>query len=159
MDYRLGGEFSGLGTGNADVTNLYTTFPLVRAADARLDLGASIEARRSTDDKFDNLLQDKHRGFAASLRADGLLGGQWGDRRNVSQASVVLTRGSTKQTLYDYSDITPLSASRRFEFSKLEPSLSWAQSVAPTMQVSLAVRGQWVSRSLDSSQRLGLGGP
>jgi hemolysin activation/secretion protein len=159
VDYRLGDEFAGLGTGNADVATLYTTFPLVRAANARLDLGASIETRRSTDEKFDNLLQDKQRGITGSLRADGLYSGQWGDRRNASQASVVVSRGSTRQTLYDYSDDTPLSASRRFEFSKLQPSMSWTQSIAPTVQVSLAVRGQWASRSLDSSQRLGLGGP
>ncbi|WP_232071252.1 ShlB/FhaC/HecB family hemolysin secretion/activation protein [Paraburkholderia pallida] len=159
VDYKLGEEFSGLGTGSADVVSLYGSTPAIRTANASLDLGAGLEAWDSTDEKFDNILESRQRSLVASLRADGNYYGNWGARRNVTQYSVVASRGETRQKEYDFGTSDAPYLDRRYDFYKLEPSATFIQSLTSTTQASLAVRGQWASRALDGSQRLGLGGP
>ncbi|WP_244206473.1 ShlB/FhaC/HecB family hemolysin secretion/activation protein [Caballeronia pedi] len=159
VDYRLGEAFAGLGSGNADVVSLYGTYPMIRSAGATLDVGASIEARRSTDDRFDNVLESQQRGLVASVRADGSLAGSWLARRNLTQYSAALSGGNTKQKEFDYTSSDSLLDSRSFNFAKFEPAVSYIQSITPTIQLMVSARGQWASRSLDGSQRLGLGGP
>lgn len=159
VDYRLGEAFAGLGSGDADVVSLYGTYPLIRSTDATLDIGASIEARRSTDDRFDNLLESQQRGLVASVRADGSLDGNWLGRRNLTQYSAVLSGGNSKQKEFDYTSTDSQLESHSFNFAKFEPAVSYVQAVTPTIQFMVSAHGQWASRSLDGSQRLGLGGP
>lgn len=159
VNYRLGEDFTGLGTGSADVVGFYGSSPVVRTANASLDLGAGLDAWHSTDYKFDNILENRQHTLVSSLRADGNLYGNWGARRNLTQYSVVASYGSTSQKEFDNGSNNPLFLDRRFDFAKIEPSVTYIQSLTSTTQASLAVRGQWASRSLDGSQRLGLGGP
>ena len=159
VDYRLGGDFAGLGTGSADIASVYGTYPVVRKPNATLDLGASLEARRSGDQRFDDILQSQQRSLVASVRADGGLAGTWGDSRNLFQYGAVASRGTTKLKEFDYSGASPSLASRTFDFYKIEPTVAYVQSVTPNTQVMLTAHGQWASHSLDGSQRFGLGGP
>ena len=159
VDYALGGDFSGLGTGSADVASLYGAWPVLRDAGASLDLGAGLEARRATDQRFDHILVSRQRSVIASLRADGSLAGHWGERRNLLQYGAVASQGTAKLNESDNSGVSPLLSSRSFHFFKLEPSAAYAQSVTPTTQLTVTLRGQWSSHALDGSQRLGLGGP
>ena len=159
VDYALGEEFSGLGTGKADVASLYGSSPAIRTANASLDLGASVEAWFTSDERLDNILESRQRNLVASLRADGNYYGQWGQRRNATQYSVVTSFGITKQKEYDYTSSDSLYMNRRFNFAKIEPSVNYIQALTSTTQATLAIHGQWASRSLNGSQRLGLGGP
>ncbi|MCG5074991.1 ShlB/FhaC/HecB family hemolysin secretion/activation protein [Paraburkholderia tagetis] len=159
VDYKLGEAFSGLGTGKADVASLYGSSPVIRTANASLDLGASMEAWFTTDERLDNILDSRQRNYVASLRADGNFYGKWGARRNATQYSFVTSYGTTTQKEYDYSSTQPLYVDRRFNFLKIEPSATYIQALTSTTQATLAVHGQWASRSLNGSQRLGLGGP
>ncbi|WP_322062158.1 ShlB/FhaC/HecB family hemolysin secretion/activation protein [Paraburkholderia sp. J63] len=159
VDYALGEEFSGLGTGKADVASLYGSTPAIRTANASLDLGASAEAWFTNDERLDNILESQDRHLVASLRADGNYYGQWGQRRNATQYSVVTSFGTTKQKEYDYSTSDSLYVNRRFNFAKIEPSGTFLQALTSTTQATLSVHGQWASRSLNGSQRLSLGGP
>ncbi|CAM2174947.1 Heme/hemopexin transporter protein HuxB [Paraburkholderia sacchari] len=159
VDYRLGEEFSGLGTGSADVASMYGSSPLIRTANASLDLGASMEAWFTSDERLDNILVSRQRNYVASMRADGNYYGKWGARRNATQYSFVASYGTTTQKEYDYSSANPEYVDRRFNFLKIEPSATFIQALTSTTQATLSVHGQWASRSLNGAQRLGLGGP
>lgn len=159
VDYRLGEMFTGLGTGSANVVSIYGVQPLIRSDSASLDLGGNLDLKRSSDEKFDNVLRTGLRSVVASVRADGALAGEIGTRRNVIQYSAVLSRGTAEQSESDYSSSAPMPGSRRFDFYKAEPSIAYVQAITPTIRASVQMRGQWVSRGLDSSERMGLGGP
>jgi hemolysin activation/secretion protein len=159
VDYRLGEMFTGLGTGSANVVSIYGVEPLIRSDSASLDLGANLDLKRSSDEKFDNVLQTSQRSFVASVRADGALAGAISERRNVIQYSAVLSRGTAKQSEFDYSNSAPMLGSRRFDFYKAEPAIAYVQAITPSIRATVQMRGQWASRSLDSSERMGLGGP
>lgn len=159
VDYTLGESFAGLGSGSASVVSIYGVDPVIRTDSVTLDVGANINFKRSSDEKFGDVLQTDLRGVVASIRADGALLGQINDRRNVLQYSAVLSRGTAKQNESDSSENPPAFTGRRFDFYKAEPSFAYTQAITPTTRASLQVRGQWASRSLESSERLGLGGP
>ncbi|MFC4704544.1 MULTISPECIES: ShlB/FhaC/HecB family hemolysin secretion/activation protein [Paraburkholderia] len=159
VDYRLGEEFSGLGTGSADVASVYGSSPLIRTANASLDLGASMEAWFTSDERLDNILESRQRNYVASMRADGNYYGQWGGRRNATQYSFVTSYGTTTQKEYDYTTANPVYVDRRSNFLKIEPTATFIQALTSTTQATLSVHGQWASRSLNGSQQLGLGGP
>lgn len=159
VDYSLGGTFAGLGTGSANVVSLYGVDPVIRSDSATLDITANLSFKRSNDEKFSDILQADQRSTVASLRADGAYLGQIISRRNIFQYSAMLSRGTVNQKDSDFSDSVPALVSRQFAFYKAEPSLAYIQSITPTIRASVQVRGQWASRSLDSSERLGLGGP
>lgn len=159
VDYRLGEAFSGLGTGSANVVSIYGVNPVIRSDIASLDIGASLNLNRSSDEKFNDILRTDQDSVVASVRADGSVFGAIGERPNVIQYSAILGRGTAKQNESDYSDSPPTLSRRRFDFYKAEPSFAYVQAITPTVRASVQVRGQWASRSLDSSERLGLGGP
>jgi hemolysin activation/secretion protein len=159
VDYRLGEIFGGLGTGAADVLSIYGSYPLIRSRRASLDLGANLNARRSRDEKFSDILQTSERGLVASVRMDGTVTGELAERRNLFQYSAALSRGTTRQSESDYSSATPALAGRRFDYYKVEPAAAYVQSITPTTQLMVQMRGQLASRSLDSYERMGLGGP
>ena len=159
VDYTLGEAFAGLGTGSANVVTVYGVDPVVRTNAATLDVGANLNFKRSNDEKFGNIQQTHQRSVVASLRADGAFLGQIGDQRNLLQYSAILSRGVAKLDDAEFADNPPTSTSKRFDFYKAEPSLAYVQAITPTIRASVQARGQWASRSLDSSERLGLGGP
>ncbi|WP_327632103.1 ShlB/FhaC/HecB family hemolysin secretion/activation protein [Paraburkholderia sp. MPAMCS5] len=159
VDYKLGEAFAGLGTGSANVVSIYGVSPVIRSGTVNLDLGASPNFKRSSDDKFDDILRTGERSVVASVRADGIVPGQINERRNVIQYGAVVSRGTSKQNEFDYSGSVPTLNGRRFDFYKAEPSLAYVQAITPTIRASVQMCGQWASRGLDSSERLGLGGP
>jgi hemolysin activation/secretion protein len=118
-----------------------------------------MEAWFTTDERLDNILVSRQRNYVASMRADGNYYGKWGERRNATQYSFVTSYGTTTQKEYDYSSANPEYVDRRFNSLKIEPSATFIQALTSTTQATLSVHGQWASRSLNGSQRLGLGGP
>jgi hemolysin activation/secretion protein len=159
VDYKLGEAFAGLGTGSANVISLYGTNPVIRSGTVSLDVGASLNFKRSSDEKFGEILRTDERSVLASVRVDGTMLGQLDERRNAIQYSAIVSRGTAKQNESDYSGSVATLSGRRFDFYKAEPALAYVQAITPTIRASVQMRGQWASRSLDSSERLGLGGP
>ncbi|MFP3431394.1 ShlB/FhaC/HecB family hemolysin secretion/activation protein [Paraburkholderia sp. SIMBA_061] len=159
VDYRLGGIFAGLGTGAANVVSIYGSSPLIRSDAASLDVGAGLDFKRSSDERFGDILRTDQRSVVASVRAEGVAAGEIGERRNVIQYSAVLSRGTSKLREADYSGSAPALNGRRFDFYKAEPSFAYVQAITPTIRATIQVRGQYASRSLDSQERMGLGGP
>ncbi|CAB3733217.1 Heme/hemopexin transporter protein HuxB [Paraburkholderia graminis C4D1M] len=159
VDYKLGEAFAGLGTGSANVISRYGTNPVIRSGTVSLDVGASLNFKRSSDEKFGDILRTDERSVLASVRVDGTMLGQLDERRNAIQYSAIVSRGTAKQRESDYSGSVAALSGRRFDFYKAEPALAYVQAITPTIRASVQMRGQWASRSLDSSERLGLGGP
>ncbi|CAB4052143.1 Heme/hemopexin transporter protein HuxB [Paraburkholderia phenoliruptrix] len=159
VDYALGGAFAGLGTGSANVVSVYGVRPVIRSGTVGLDVGATLNFKRSSDEKFNDILRTGERSVVASLRAEGTLLGSISERRNLVQYSATVSRGTATQNESDYSGSAATLNGRRFDFYKAEPSVAYVQAITPTIRASVQMRGQWASRSLDSSERLGLGGP
>lgn len=155
--YRLGGIFDGLGKGSANEDSVYATIPLRRSQGGALDAGASVDFKSLRDSRFDDLLVSRAHGVLASARVGGWFSGELAGRRNMTQFDASLSHGSFSRHELDHSVGASVSATHRFV--RLAPSVTLMQSLSERSYVTAQLQGQWADRRLDSTSRLGLGGP
>jgi hemolysin activation/secretion protein len=160
VDYRLGGDFQGLGSGTAQVASLYAGTPLLRSRESSLDLSGEFDYKSLDDERFGELLESRRHSVVAAARIDGSRTHELDGRRGAVRYGLGLSYGTTQRTDIDRTaadDGVARLGSR--PFVKIEPSVGVTQNVLPGLALSAQLRGQWANRSLDGSERMSLGGP
>jgi hemolysin activation/secretion protein len=160
VDYRLGGDFRGLGSGIAQVASVYASSPIVRSRNSTLDLSGAFDYKALDDERFGELLENRRHSVVASMRIDGSHAHELGEKQGAVRYGIALSYGATQRTDIDRT-VSEDGVSRLGSrpFVKLEPSVVVTQNVLPTLAVSAQLRGQWANGSLDGSERMSLGGP
>jgi hemolysin activation/secretion protein len=160
VDYRLGGDFKGLGNGTAQVVSLYASTPVLRSRAATLDVSAEADYKALDDERFGDLLESRRHSVVAMARIDGSQAHDLLGHAGTAQYGLALSYGTTQQTAIDRtvsSDGVSKLGSR--PFVKIEPSVGASEKMLPGMAISARLRGQWANGSLDGSERMSLGGP
>ena len=161
LQYRLGEEFAPLRAhGTAEIVSLYGSYPLIRSRNTNLYGLLNFDAK-TFQDKRDaaGLVSDKKaRVLIASLvgnHRDSLGGGGF------SSYSVSLTAGEID--IRTPADLTADQAvpgpHTNGTFQKLGFTAARLQAITERVSLYAAVNGQLASKNLDSSEKMGLGGP
>ncbi|KHA54479.1 hypothetical protein NM74_21790 [Aeromonas hydrophila] len=156
LDYSLKGPFSALDArGNYSEWRGYITHPLVRSADARMNVRA---------DLFEQQTQDERRQTDADKRT--IRGGAFG----VDGLYALLPNGLTGASLNGTVGTTDLrnelvraidarTVGINGGFARLNIGLSHEQSIGSRLAFYNRLDGQLASHNLDGSQKMSLGGP
>lgn len=156
LDYELGGSFKSLGAvGSANTLGLEASYPVLRSPDANLNIGASYEYKRLSDEIQLIGNSNPKRNGVFELSASGDLRDAWG----ASAASLTLSSGNLR--LLDGArraqDAAGLQTGRSYR--KLSGSLARQQPIAGPFSASLRLSGQASGGNLDSSEKFALAGP
>jgi len=158
MRYELGRDFQALDAhGRAQIASGYLIQPVVRSRDFNL-YGQLQHDYKRLHDKIDLLAYDtlKHsRVWTASLTGDSrdsFAGG--------GLTSFALSFSSGRLTLSSALDqaIDDLTAKTAGSFQKLTASVLRLQRLNDKLSLYTRLQGQWASKNLDSSEKMGLGG-
>ncbi|MCW0453933.1 Heme/hemopexin transporter protein HuxB [Xanthomonas sacchari] len=155
VDYTTGGRYRSYGfTGFANVSGLYASYPLIRNEANTLSLGATLDDKRMTDAYayFGQSNARSARVVGAELSGDrksAFLGlpTAWQYAAGVSVGYLRNDRG------WDPTGHT------RGRFLKATQSARLSQSLGTDASIDLALHAQQTSRTLDSSEKMTLGGP
>lgn len=158
LTYELGREFKALdATGTAGILSVYGSYPLIRSRDSNLYAFAAIDAKTLKDEiGLGSLVSDKNsQALTVGLRGnfrDDFGGGGWTDY------SLALTAGTLElETPIDRA-ADALTAQTAGRFNKIQFSLARLQTVSGPLSVYGAIRGQYATDNLDSSEQMELGG-
>ena len=158
LDYRLGKEFAPLHAhGTAEIASVYGSYPLIRSRDTNLYGLLEFDARTFQDkvdltssvtDKKDpvwmaSLAGSHHDGFGGGGLSSYSLTQSFGDL-NIETASALAVDAATARTNGTY--------------RKLGFNVARLQHVTDRVSLYGAVYGQFASKNLDISEKMGLGG-
>lgn len=158
MDYELAKDFIDLKAhGNARITSLYVSQPLVRSRDFSLYAQLQYDDKRLKDDidLFDSKSDKRARVVIATLSSnsrDDLLGG------GVNSFALAWSQGSLNIDGELNQLIDGLTAGTQGRFHKLNPSLVRLQRLSERFSLYSQLQGQWADGNLDSSEKISLGG-
>ncbi len=158
LKYRLGEEFESLqANGTVKIVSLYASYPLLRSRNTNLYALIDFDAKTFQDkvDATSTVTDKKARVWMASLyghHRDSFGGG------GLSSFSLTGTSGdldiNTPAALV--ADAATSQTNGRYE--KLEFNAMRLQSVTRTISFYAAINGQFASKNLDISEKMGLGG-
>ena len=142
------------GRGTAHTAGLVASYPLARRNDLSLSLSGGYDDKRLTDRTIAGETSRRHV-TVTSLAIDGYAQHRFG----VTSVGVSLSVGHSDQR--NASALALDQASRRTQgsFNKLGYTLSQLVPVSARWVVSGSLRGQVAGNNLDSTERMGLGGP
>ncbi|MDB5472018.1 MAG: Polypeptide-transport-associated domain protein ShlB-type [Caulobacter sp.] len=158
LTYELGHEFEALdASGTADIASLFASYPLIRSRNHNLYALASIDAKWLTDEiGLVGQVSDKtSRAFTLGLRGashDELGGGGWTTWWAAWTAGELQIEDPAERAA------DALAGRTHGDFGKLQFSLTRLQTVAGPFSLYGAVRGQFATDNLDSSEKMELGG-
>lgn len=158
MDYELAKNFADLKAhGNARITGLHASQPLVRGRDFSLYAQVQYDDKRLKDniDLLDSRSDKRSRVVIATLSGDGrdnLLGG------GVNSFALAWSQGSLNIDGEENQRNDDLTAGTRGRFHKLNPSLVRLQRLTDRFSLYGQLQGQWADGNLDSSEKISLGG-
>lgn len=158
MDYELAEDFDDLKAyGNARITSLYTSQPLVRSRDFSLYVQVQYDDKRLKDniDLYDTKSDKRSRVLIATLSGDGrdnLLGG------GVNSFALAWSQGSLNIDGEENQRNDDLTAGTQGRFHKFNPSLVRLQRLTDRVSLYSQLQGQWADGNLDSSEKISLGG-
>lgn len=158
MDYELAKNFDELKAhGNARITSLFASQPLVRSRDFSLYAQLQFDDKRLKDDidLFDSKSDKRSRVVIATLNGnsrDDLFGG------GVNSFALAWSQGSLNIDGALNQAIDDLSAGTQGRFHKLNPSLVRLQRLTDRFSLYTQLQGQWADGNLDSSEKISLGG-
>ena len=158
LDYRLGDTFSSLNAnGTANIASVFGSYPLLRSRTANLSAQLSYD-NKVLQDKVNSTatITDKHIKVAgASLVGDfqDSLGG-------AAFNNYTLTFSSGKLDIQSAAALAADTAAGQTNgsFNKLAYSGTRLQRLTNDMALYASLRGQFASKNLDSSEKMGLGG-
>lgn len=157
-EYSLGGEFSRLkATGEARVTTLGVSYPLIRSNRANLLLSAHYQYKDMKDEYRATGVSNEKSSHTLPVTLqfdvrDGVFGG------GITYGSLGWTHGKLKldgQAQRTYDRQTADSAG---EFDKFNLDLTRLQALPAGFMLSARVAAQWAGKNLDSSEDFVLGG-
>lgn len=140
------------GKGRSTSVGLDVSRPLLRSRNQNLYLSAAVDIRR-----YNNQANGSTRSnYGTSSLTLGLNGNRYDDigGGGATTASLALQLGRVALGSLDAGE----DAARGGHFTKLQLSLVRQQQLAPRLAVTASVRGQYAGRTLDTSERLYLGG-
>lgn len=158
INYELGREFKSLDArGSADILSLFGSYPVIRSRNSNLYALGVAEAR---------YLEDRVGATSTVSNRDIhlLTAGFRGDQRNAigpggwSTYSVGMTWGKLDIETPEVRAIDAISARRHGNYSKLQLSVAHLQHLVGPLSLYGAIRGQFASKNLDSSEQMALGG-
>ena len=158
LDYSLGREFKSLdASGNAEVTSLYASYPLVRSHESNLYLLVGADAKWF-EDRFGAIQAVSYRrsqlltvGFSGDEH-DSFGGGGW------SAYSAGWTLGNLDLRSAADRAADAITARSDGGYSKAQWSVARLQNVAGPLSLYGSVRGQIAFDNLDISEKMELGG-
>lgn len=159
LKYKLGKEFESLrANGTVEIASVYGSYPLIRSRNTNLYALLAYDDKTFQDrvDSTNTVTDKKARVLMASLSGshhDGLGGG------GLSTYSVTESLGEidirTPATLATDSTTAKSNGS----FNKLGYTASRLQNVTERVSLFGGISGQFASKNLDISEKMGLGGP
>ena len=158
MEYELAKDFEDLEAyGNARITSLYASQPLVRSRDVSLYAQVQYDDKRLKDniDLIDSKSDKRSRVVIATLNGDSrdsLFGG------GVNSFALAWSQGSLNIDGEVNQRIDDLTAGTQGRFHKLNPSLVRLQRLSDRFSLYSQLQGQWADGNLDSSEKISLGG-
>lgn len=158
MGYQLGGEFAALdASGTADTLGLSASYPVLRSRGNNLSLQAALDAKRLRDEVGSASFSSRKRATVLTLgvtadRSDGFAGGGF------TAYSVNLTAGRLRLE-GDARAADAASAQTDGRYAKLNLGVQRLQSINGQTSLLLSFNAQWAGKNLDSSEKMGLGGP
>lgn len=158
MHYALGEEFSNLrASGGAQVASLNALWPMVRSGSANLYLMGNFD-RRKTQDRVDSVatITDKLAQVTTLSLAGDLRDGLGGGGANSIMLSYIGGR-LTLDAVNAATDATGLRTAGGYD--KLVLAASRLQTIANRWALNVALNAQYAGKNLDTSERMGLGGP
>jgi hemolysin activation/secretion protein len=153
-EYRLAREFDGLGRGDARITSLGLSYPLLRSQQSNVTLTVSAQYKDLFNDRLEGTLIEDYSSVALPLsvqfdrRDDVVRGGVTYGSLSINPGRMSLS-GSMRET-----DALGTHGS----FLTFNADLARLQVLAPSLTVFGRLSGQWTTRNLDSSEGISLGG-
>lgn len=158
INYELGREFKSLDArGSADILSLFGSYPVIRSRNANLYALGAVEARyledriRSTSTVSNRNIHALTAGFRGDQR-DAIGPGGW------STYSVGVTWGKLDIETAGARAIDAASARRNGKYGKLQLSVAHLQHLVGPLSLYGAIREQFATQNLDSSEQMALGG-
>ena len=158
LNYRLGKEFADLQAhGTAEVASVYASYPLIRSRNTNLYALVDFDAKTFQDkvDTIGAVTDKKARVLMASLygnRRDGFGGG------GMNSYSLTATAGDLDIRTPAALAVDAATARTNGDYGKLGYFAARLQRVTDRVSLYGAINGQWASKNLDISEKLGLGG-
>ncbi|WJF89012.1 ShlB/FhaC/HecB family hemolysin secretion/activation protein [Paraburkholderia bonniea] len=151
VNYALGGLYKGIGDGNANIVTLYANKSLIRKHNNDLSLSASLDYKsmRDTIVSSDNKRSD----LVAGLQVSGNYGSTLAGRPNAIQYEAGIGAGRIDNP----DPFWGVSTDGRFY--KATQNVRVTQSLVSDVLLEMAWNGQQASRTLDSVEKMALGGP
>ncbi|QIW15442.1 hypothetical protein A4G20_03405 [Pasteurellaceae bacterium RH1A] len=156
LNYKLGGNFKDLNAkGNSHTLGAYIQHPTIRKTGFRLDTKLGFNQQKLTDKQEAVDLRQKRTINALTLD----LNGSWSSLKNgvtyfgLSGLFGNLHNQTNELEQYQDENIQPKS-----RFTVFNYSLSHEQSLPKSLALNLGINGQLADKTLDSSQKLLLGG-
>ncbi len=160
ISYEVGGQFAELeARGRANVFDFSLSYPLIRQRQQNLFLRLAADIKDLTDEfRAVSFTSDKRvHGLGVGWsweRRDGVLGGGYW----ASSGTLYRGRLDIRDAQSEFLDQSATGNRTEGSFTKLTARLSRLQTVVDRHSLYLAVGGQWASKNLDASEKLGLGG-
>ena len=160
LRYELGQEFASTGNnGTAKVASLYGSYPLIRSRNNNLYAALAFDAKTFQDniplDVTAPVQDKKARVLMASLSGDhrdNLGGGA------LNAYSITWTTGNIDLQTPAVQSLDATTAQSNGHFNKLGFSVMRLQNVTESVSLYAAINGQFASKNLDASEKMGLGG-
>ncbi|QLF93182.1 ShlB/FhaC/HecB family hemolysin secretion/activation protein [Pseudomonas sp. ABC1] len=158
MDYELAKDFDDLKAhGNARITSLFASQPLLRSRDFSLYAQLQFDDKRLKDDidLFTSKSDKRSRVVIATLNGnsrDNLFGG------GVNSFALAWSQGSLNIDGALNQTIDKQTAGTQGRFHKINPSLVRLQRLSERFSLYGQLQGQWADGNLDSSEKISLGG-
>lgn len=158
MDYRLGKEFAVLeAKGTAKISSLYGSYPLLRSRTNNLYAQLSYDSKKFHDTADATQSVTDKNGKIWMLNINGDERDNWGGG-GAGNYSLTWTNGKIDilSPLAAYIDL--LTANTNGNFNKVNASATRLQSLGENSTLYGTISGQWASKNLDTSEKMGLGG-
>ena len=162
LEYRLGKEFESLQAhGTAEIASLYGSYPIIRSRNTNLYAQLGFDAR-TYQDRVDATTPPT----VVDKRAQVWMAGIHGNHRDRWFGASGLTSFALTYSAGDLDIQTPgalavdsVTARSNGNYGKLYYSASRLQNVTDTFSLYGSIYGQFASKNLDISEKMGLGGP
>ena len=163
LEYRLGKEFAYLQAhGTVQIASIYASYPLIRSRNTNLYALIDFDAKTFQDkgDLFSTVIDKKAHVWMASLygnHRDGFGGGGLSSYSLTGSSGDIDITGSSG-LIPTWREQDALGPQTNGHYGKLWFSASRLQSVTEKFSLYGAIYGQFASKNLDISEKMGLGG-
>ncbi len=158
LQYQLGREFSALeARGTAQIGSVYASYPLIRSRNSSLYVQLAYDSKTFQDkvDSTATVTDKKARVLMASVTGDRR-DARWGGA--LLSYSLTFTAGSVDIQTPAARATDDATVRSNGQFGKLSYSIAHGQNITDTTMLHAAISGQYASKNLDVSEKLGVGG-